>query len=947
MADDRNILVRWLSSTKDLKKGNNEAVKNTTDSVNKIDKSFSKAAKRIGQFLTAAAAFQVLKDASKTIREFESNLKQLSSITGLQGGALEQLGEKAVQMSGRFGTTASEILNGFSLVGSAIPELLKTPDALAEVTKQADILSKASGLTLEQSISALTKSMNQFGVGAEDAAMFADILATSQQKGTARVDALSEAMKNSGSIAKAAGLDFQQTNVLLQALAKGGLEGAEAGTKLRGIISRLASSGRKELNPAYTDMNDILATLGNEIQDVESATKFFGEQNAAAALTLINQRDVVESLNGALNESGNAMAQATINTSDLNGMLQVAAATWDSFILSIDSGEGVISQGSKRMVQAFTGILGALTAINDGSAEFSRSFSSIFSDIGRAEAKVNQARDAFKSFLGSDREGVQGLELEIELLKAREELAQQVLNQNLLNKRQDENEEQRLKDISFARDEIAKAQQLRAQAQSQLNFLLGVEKKETEAILETQNKLSDKEIEAAKKAAAEKAKIEAEARRQIEDLRLALLGEGFEKERAALILASQRKIEAAKGTEEQIAEQRFLIVAATLKSIQELEKEQLVERAKQISKLREMILKTDTEREQEVLDDIILGFERNRQDEIIQIKKDRLSGEIATQEELNAALRKAEIAGIEERLSSGVDELDERRALQEQLIDLKQQEQDEITAIEADAAEKRKELAQEIGENAKKIAELLLQGEVDRIDKAIRLQEKRVQDVTNIADRGNAEQLQLEEERLAKLNKAKEQAVKKQRALAAVEIGINAALAISRAVPAIIAGFKSGNLVQGIGTAIALAATVGSSILAIRNSLQSVPAFATGTEYVNGIGSGTSDQINARLSKGERVVPANENAKLNGIPNSKLARYAIAGKKLHDGNIGSRAYSSGNSFVSDNIGVEAKLERVEGAINNLRLTTKASGKDLETVLSKRNKMLERRNKRLK
>ena len=946
MADDRNILVRWLSDTKDLKKGNKDAVKNTTESVSKIDKSFAKAAKTIGTFLTAAAAFQVMRDAVQTIKDFETNLKGLSSITGLQGKALEDLGVKAVEMSGRFGTSASDILDGFSLVGSAIPELLKAPDALAEVTKQADILSKASGLTLQEAIGALTKSMNQFGVGAEDAALFTDILATSQQKGTARVTALSEALKNSGSIAKAAGLDFQQTNVLLQALAKGGLEGAEAGTKLRGIISRLASSGRKELNPAYTDMNKILETLGKEITDVEKATKFFGEQNAAAALTLINQKDVVEELTGALSENGNALAQATVNTDTLNGMLQRTAALWDAFILSIDSGEGVISKMAKRTVAAFNGILGALTAINDGSAEFSSNFSDIFNDIGRANARLNQARDAFKSFVG-DRESVTGLEKEIDLLKAREELAQQLLNAELTGNSATENEQERLANIAFARKEIAAAQAQRAQAQSQLNFLLGTEKEITEEILDTQTKLSEKELKARQKAAEERAKIEAEAEKKIQDLRLSLLEDGFEKERAALILDAQRKIEAAKGTEEQIAQQRFLITANTLKAIQKLEKDQLEERAKAESELRKMIAEDDAEREAKLLDDLILGFERNRQDAIIGIKQDRLDGEFETEADYQKALRDLEIKAIEDRLASGVDELDERRRLQEQLLDLKQEEQDEITRIEQQGQEDRRQLIQNFANLVSTIGEAVFQGEIDRIDEAIERQKKRVEDVTRIADKGNAEQLQLEEERLAKLNKAKEAAVKKQRQIAAVEIGVNAALAVSRAIPAIIAGFKTGNLVQGIGTAVALAATVASSVLAIRNTLSSVPAFATGTEYVHGFGSGTNDKINARLSKGERVVPANENAKLKGIPNSKLAQYAIAGKRLHNGTIGNRAYSSGNNYVADNSGVERRLESVENAINSLELTTRTNGKQIETVLSKRNAMKKRRENRLK
>lgn len=49
-----------------------------------------------------------------------------------------------------------------------------------------------------------------------------------------------------------------------------------------------------------------------------------------------------------------------------------------------------------------------------------------------------------------------------------------------------------------------------------------------------------------------------------------------------------------------------------------------------------------------------------------------------------------------------------------------------------------------------------------------------------------------------------------------------------------------------------------------------VPAYAEGTEYVRGKGTETSDSIDAKLSKGERVVPAYINKQLDGITNKEL-----------------------------------------------------------------------------
>ncbi|MDX2369414.1 MAG: phage tail tape measure protein [Colwellia sp.] len=312
----------------------------------------------VGQFATGAGAIaggvmlagKAIGSAIEIVREFDQSLKELGSITGLAGQPLEDLGNKAVEMSARFGTSSADILKGFMLVGSASPQLLENADALAEVTLQAEILSKAGGLELPEAAAALTKSMNQFGAGADEAAKFTDILATSQQKGTATIAQLSESMKNVGSVAKASGLDFEQTNAALQGLAKGGLVGAEAGSKLKTVLLKLAKTGRDDLNPATQDFGDILNVLKNEVTDVTSAQALFGEEAAGAALTLIDQKDTVIGLAGALNEQGNALVQAENNTDTLNGAMDKLNASWEALVLSMENGSGQLSQITKIVV---------------------------------------------------------------------------------------------------------------------------------------------------------------------------------------------------------------------------------------------------------------------------------------------------------------------------------------------------------------------------------------------------------------------------------------------------------------------------------------------------------------------------------------------------------------------------------------------------------------------
>lgn len=170
----------------------------------------------------------------------------------------------------------------------------------------------------------------------------------------------------------------------------------------------------------------------------------------------------------------------------------------------------------------------------------------------------------------------------------------------------------------------------------------------------------------------------------------------------------------------------------------------------------------------------------------------------------------------------------------------------------------------------------ILRQDIERTDRQIELQRERVSEFQKIAENGNAEQLQLEEERLKELLEKRERYAQRERAISALLVAAANAEAIANGITAVTKGFVGeGAPWTGIANAIALAATIGSTIVALRNATSSIPAFAEGTEYVhrNGAPKG-KDTIFARLNEGERVLTTEQNAKLKGISNSKLVEIA-------------------------------------------------------------------------
>lgn len=219
------------------------------------------------------------------------------------------------------------------------------------------------------------------------------------------------------------------------------------------------------------------------------------------------------------------------------------------------------------------------------------------------------------------------------------------------------------------------------------------------------------------------------------------------------------------------------------------------------------------------------------------------------------------------------------------------------------------------------IQDQILQATVDRVDSEIAIQEGKINRLKELAEFGSAESLQLEEDRLDRLQAKREQAVQNQKKLAAVQIAINNALSASEAINVVLES-ASTDPTGGLLTAVRVAsilALIGSTVIGINSAFASVPAFKEGIDYVQGPGTETSDSITARLSKGERVVNAYQNKDLRSmgiITNKDLVEYAKLGKSVSDVKIevpgqGKDYTENFNELVRENKMMRKKLERLE------------------------------------
>jgi|GEM_PF-6198893 len=146
---------------------------------------------------------------------------------------------------------------------------------------------------------------------------------------------------------------------------------------------------------------------------------------------------------------------------------------------------------------------------------------------------------------------------------------------------------------------------------------------------------------------------------------------------------------------------------------------------------------------------------------------------------------KIQIAQAEKRLdalvAAGKGEELEAIRLQNNLIELRSQ----LTDSEDEDRKKRQEEIKaaviDLYNVTASSIKTLLQLEISATDKIISLQQRRVDEARSIAEKGNAELLQLEQERLDELNKKREKFVRAQQAIIAVQLIAESSLAVVKA----------------------------------------------------------------------------------------------------------------------------------------------------------------------
>lgn len=308
------------------------------------------AAAAVGGVATVISGIAVA--AGNVGMNFEAQMSRVQAISGATGGELERLKDQAVELGAETAFSALEAAEGMENLASAGFDVQEIMDAMPGMLD----LAASSGEDLAASADIAASTLRGFGLEASDAGHVADVLAKNAADTNAAVADTGEAMKYIAPLAHAAGISLEETAAAIGIMADNGIKGSQAGTTLRGALSRLSKptqdmqEAMDELGISFYDSEGKMLSLSDQISMLKKSMEgmtdeqrnnylvtLYGQESLSGMLTLINTTDgkLAEMTESYRNCDGAAEEMATTMQDNLKSAIEQVGGAAESFGITV------------------------------------------------------------------------------------------------------------------------------------------------------------------------------------------------------------------------------------------------------------------------------------------------------------------------------------------------------------------------------------------------------------------------------------------------------------------------------------------------------------------------------------------------------------------------------------------------------------------------------------
>lgn len=345
-------------------------------------KSFSSGLQSAGSTLTTGVTLPLVAMGTAALMagvKFEQQMSRVGAIAGSTKEELTQLTDQAKALGASTAFSASEVASGMENMASAGFTVSEIMNAMAGVLD----LAAVSGGDVALASEAAATAINAFKLEARDAGHVSDVFARAAADTNAEVGDMAEALKYAAPPAANLGLSLEDTAAAIGIMSDASIKGSQAGTTLRGALTRLAkptsaasdlmthlgiqmfdAQGKiKPMSQIVTELKDGLAGMTNE-QKASTLATIFGQEAMNGMMVLVDAgSEKVDTLSKSLeNSAGSAEEMATAMQDNVAGTLDEMMGALETAGIELTE---ALAPTIKEIAEKVTELVGSFNELDD------------------------------------------------------------------------------------------------------------------------------------------------------------------------------------------------------------------------------------------------------------------------------------------------------------------------------------------------------------------------------------------------------------------------------------------------------------------------------------------------------------------------------------------------------------------------------------------------------
>lgn len=309
--------------------------------------------------------------AAKVGGDFEAQMSRVKAISGATGDTFEQMKQQAIDLGAKTAFSAKESAAGMENLASAgfsAQEIMKAMPGLLD-------LAAVSGGDVALASENTATALRGFGLEASEAGHVADVFARAAADTNAEVGDMGEALKYVAPVANSMGISLEETAAAIGIMSDAGIKGSQAGTTLRGALSRLARPTKAmqdtmdNLGVSFYDADGKMKPLKTQVELLKKAFEgltpeqqqnalvtLYGQESLSGMMALIDKGpDTLGKLTKSLKDSdGAADDMARTMQDNMNSSIEQMFGAFESAAIVIQK---ILAPSIKKVADAISGLV--------------------------------------------------------------------------------------------------------------------------------------------------------------------------------------------------------------------------------------------------------------------------------------------------------------------------------------------------------------------------------------------------------------------------------------------------------------------------------------------------------------------------------------------------------------------------------------------------------------